>query len=57
MRVISNIGRQAVLQGGTCEKGSEAGVGWGIQKALLGVLLVKVVRREQSSWPRQTLGL
>ena len=57
MRVISNIGRQAVLQGRTCEKGSEAGVGWGIQKALLGVLLVKVVRREQSSWPRQTLGL
>lgn len=57
MRVISDIGRPAVLQGGTCEKGSEAGVGWGIQKDLLGVLLVKVVHREQSSWPRQTLGL
>ena len=57
VRVISDIGRPAVLQGGTCEKGSEAGVGWRIQKALLGVLLVKVVCRGQSFWPHQMLGL
>ena len=38
MRVTSSIYRPAVLQGGTCEKGSEAGLGWGLREGPAGGL-------------------
>lgn len=57
MRVTSSIYRPAVLQGGTCEKGSEAGLGWGLREGPAGGLFDEGRAQGAELLAPQTLGL